>query len=105
MDRQERYIERDDLKGATHLEITVHYTKGGHNLFGRGITPRGYYVSVRPVTKRGNMLSYELFAGRKRLLFETARFSAKQFNKAVEMAKGFEDELIAAVVAENKAAA
>ncbi len=105
MDRQERYIERNDLKGATHLDVTVHYTKGGSNILCGGTTPRGYYLSVRPVTKRGNMLSYELFAGRKRLLFETAKFSAKQFAKAVEMAKGFEDELIAAVVSENKAAA
>ena len=98
MNRHEKYIERDDLKGATHLEVSVYYTKGG------GATPRGYYLSVRPVTKRDGMVSFDLFSGRRQLLFETSRFTAKQFARAVEMAKGMEDELIASVAAENKAA-
>ena len=51
-----------------------------------------------------NRLSYTMFKGRKQFLFETARFSAKQFARAVEMAKDVEEELIAVVVAENKAA-
>ena len=98
MNRHEKYIERSDLKGATHLEVTVYYTKGG------GAMLRGYYITVRPATKRDGMVSFNLFSGRRQLLFETSRLTKKQFAKAVEMAKGIEDELIAVVVAENQAA-
>ena len=104
MKEQKKHIERSDLKGATHLEVSVYYTKGGTSYFTGGTSPRGYYISVRPVTKRDSAISFDLFAGRKRLLFETARFSGKQFARAIEMAKDFEGELVAAVAADNKAA-
>jgi hypothetical protein len=104
MNKHEKYIERDDLKGASHLEVSVYYAKGGRNCFSGGNTPRGYYLSVRPVTKRNNMVSYELFSGSRRLLFETNRYSDKQFSRAIGMAEGFEGELINLVVAENQAA-
>jgi len=104
MKNHKRYIERSDLKGATHLEVSVYYTKGGANYFSGGTTPRGYYVSVTPVTKGNGTISFTMFSGRKQLLFETARYSAKQFERAVEMAKGVEDNLITVVAAEAKAA-
>ena len=104
MKRHEKYIERDDLKDATHLEVSVYYTKGGANYFSGGVTPRGYYLSVKPVKKGNGMVSYTLFSGRSRLLLETQRFTAKQFALALEMAKDYEESLIAAVVAENTAA-
>ena len=92
-----KYIERNDLNGASHLEVSVYYTKGG------GTLPRGYYLSVRPVTKRDGMVSFELFSGQGRLLFEASRFTEKQFARAVEMARGMEEELIEAVVMDNQA--
>ena len=98
MDRYEKYIERNDLKGATHLEVSVYYTKGDYAV------SRGYYITVRPVTKRDGMVSFNLFSGRRKLLFETSRYTAKQFARAVEMAKDVEAELIATVAAENQAA-
>lgn len=104
MKKLDKYIERNDLNGATHIEVKVYYTKGGANYSTGGNLPRGYYISVRSVTKRDGMVSYALFSGCKRLLFETARYTDKQFAKAADMAKEFEEELIAAVVAENKAA-
>ncbi len=104
MDRHEKFIERDDLDGATHLQVAVYYSKGGSGMFSSGTIPRGYYLSVRPVTKRNGMVSYNLFSGRSRLLLETKRFTAKQFYKAVSMAEGLEEDLVAAVVAESRAA-
>ena len=104
MKKHEKYIERDDLKGATHLEISVYYTKGGLSYFTGGTTRRGYYLSVRPVTKGNGMVSYDLFSGCKRLLLETSRYTDKQFARAAAMAGDYEDELITAVVAESKAA-
>lgn len=104
MKKHEKFIERTDLKGATHIEVSVYYVKCGTNYVTGSTLPRGYYLNVRPVTKRDDMVSFALFSGRKRLLFETARYTDKQFAKAVDMAIDYEEELIAAVVAENKAA-
>jgi len=104
-DRYERYIERDDLQDATHLEVSVSYNLGGANYFSGGTIRRGFYLNVKPVTKGRGMVSYTLFSGKGRLLFETQRFTAKQFAKAVEMAKEFEEELIADVVAKSKKSA
>ena len=103
-ERQEKYIERNDLRDATHLEISVYYTKGGANYFSGGTTPRGFYISVTPVTKSNGMISFTMFTGRKQLLFTTNRYTDKQLARAVEMAKDYEAELISVVVAENKAA-
>ena len=104
MNSCEKYIERNDLNGASHLEVSVYYTKSGCNYLSGGTTPRGYYLSVRPVTKCDGMVSFKLLAGCRRLLFETSRYTAKQFARAVEMAKGMEEELIEAVVKDNQAA-
>jgi hypothetical protein len=50
------------------------------------------------------MVSYAIFSGISKFLFETRRYSDKQFDRAVEMSQGMEPELIAAVVAKNKTA-
>ena len=97
-------VERDDLKNATHLEISVGYDLGGHSYFTGQTSPRGYYLSVRPVTVGNNMVSFDLMAGRRKFLLATSRFSQKQLRYAVELAKGYEAELITVVVAENQAA-
>ena len=97
-------IERGDLEGATHLEVVVRYDLGGANYYSGGTSPRGYYLSVRPITVSGNMVSYNLFSGRRKFLLEATRFSQKQLNFAVQLAKSYEEELINAIVAENKAA-
>lgn len=97
MKDQKRYIEHNDLKHGSHLEISVFYTKGGMSYFTGQVSPRGYYLSVRPVTLDKGMVSFDLFSGCKKLILETSRYSDKQFAKAVEMAKAYEDELIASV--------
>ena len=104
MKKYANYIERDDLNDATHLEVGVYYTKGGANYFSGGIIQRGYYVYVKPVTKRGRTVSFAMFAGCSQFLFAANRYTDKQFARAIEMAKDYEDELIAVAVAENKAA-
>lgn len=103
MKEHKRYIERGSLKHGGHLEVSVYYTKGGISYFTGQASPRGYYLSVRPVTLGNGMVSFDLFSGCKKLILETKRYSDKQLAKALEMAKAFEDELIAAV-AVNEAA-
>ena len=104
MQKHEKYIERDDLIGATHLQVSVFYDKGGVSYFNGQTSPRGFYLSVTPVTRGNGMISYTMFTGLKRLIHEVNRYSDKQFRHALAVSEAYEDELIAAVVAKNKAA-
>ena len=104
MRRHEEYIERDDLAGATHLEINVKYNIGGMNYFSGGVTPRGYYVSVTPVTKRNGSISTVVFSGYSQLIMKANRFSEKQLNIAIEQSKALLPAMIERVVQENKKA-
>ena len=97
MKDHKKYIKHDGLKNANHLEVSVYYSKGGTSFFSGQITPRGYYISVRPVTLGNGTVRFELFSGCTKLLLETSRYSEKQFARAIEMATAFEAELIAAV--------
>jgi len=104
MERYKKYIERNDLKNATHLEVSVSYRKVGVTYSNGKTMPRGYYLTVTPVTQTEKFVSFTMFTGQSYFLLETKRFSAKQFAKAIEMSKDYEEELITAVVARNKAA-
>ena len=97
MNDQTVFMEHSGLKDATHLQIDVYYNKGG------ATTQRGFYLSVRPVTKKGGLISYVLLTGRSKFLFGVSRFTAKQLERAVVMADEFKNEMIAAVVEENRA--
>lgn len=97
------YIERSDLNNGSRLEVSVYYTKGGMSAFTGQVSPRGYYLSVRPVTLGKGTVSFDLFSGCKRFILKANRYSDKQFSKAVEMAEAFENELITAVTV-NEAA-
>jgi hypothetical protein len=94
----------EGLKDATHIDVEVYYTQGGANYLCGGTTPRGYYVSVKPVKRNGVTVSFVLFSGCKKLLMETKRFSEKQFDKAVELGRAAIPELIAQVLADERAA-
>lgn len=104
MEKHKKYIENGNLKDATHLEVFVYYDKGGMSYFTGKVSPRGYYLSVTPVTKRDGMVSFAMFTGYKQLLLETKRYSAKQFNQTVEMSEDVEATLISAVIEKNEAA-
>ncbi|MDR3277970.1 MAG: hypothetical protein LBT12_04285, partial [Oscillospiraceae bacterium] len=78
-------IPVENLKDITHLDVEVYYDKGGASLFSGGVMPRGYRVSVRPVCRKGNSVSFSLFSGTVKFLMPTHRFSQKQFEKAVEL--------------------
>lgn len=103
MKAHKRYMERSDLGHGSHLEVSVYYTKGGTSCFTGQVSSRGYYLSVRPVTLESGMVSFDLFSGCKKLILKANRYSDKQFAKAMEMAKTFEDELIAAATVSNAA--
>jgi hypothetical protein len=99
--KYKKYIERDDLDDATHLEVSVYYAKGGIQYFPSGTYVRGYYLAVKPVIKNGSIFN-SIYAGRKHLLLETSCYTDKRYIQAVKMAKVIEDELIDIVAEENK---
>ena len=94
----------EGLKNGTHIDVEVYYDIGGMNYFSGRTSPRGYYVSVTPVTRKDNMISHVTFKGYKQLLFETSRFSANQFKRAVEMGRSIAPGIVERVLNEEKAA-
>ena len=81
-----KYIElKANRYGYTHIKRETYYKLGGYNYFTYEKEPRGYYVSVIPVTRenRGGVVleSIEAFSGLRALLLEVTRKSAKaEFN-------------------------
>ena len=94
----------EGLKNGTHIDVEVYYTKGGANYFSGGVTPRGYYVQVTPVTRKDGMVSFVMFTGSAQLLMKTSRYSSKQFEQAVEMGKKAAPELINRVLEQERVA-
>lgn len=94
----------EGLKNGTHLDVEVFYDKGGANYLSGGTTPRGYYLTVRPVTHGNGMTSVALYTGASKLLLQANRHSDKQFERAVELGKAAAPELIQRVLDKEKAA-
>lgn len=67
----------ENLNHVTHLKVEVYYSLGGYNCWNGKNERRGYYLSVCPVERRGNMESYVAFSGIKECLKEVSRKSSK----------------------------
>ena len=66
------------LEGSfTHVDVEVYYSKGRMNYFTGSVERRGYYLSVQPLNKTSNSVSYTAFTGVKQLVREAGRFSSK----------------------------
>lgn len=76
------------------IKVEVYYDKGGYNYFTYREKPRGYYISVVPVTRQGYMESFTAFTGYNDLLLEVNRASEKQYNKAIELSAEKENIII-----------
>ena len=94
-EKNTKYIAKDGLRNeATHLEVSVYYSKGnGYTVL------RGYYISVTPVRKTDNTVSFILLSGENALIAESKRYSDKSFAVALEHSKALEKELIDKVLA------
>lgn len=97
-------IPCEGLNYGTHIDVEVAYNKGGMNYFSGGVTPRGYYLRVTPVKREGGTVSFTMFSGSSKLLMETSRYSAKQFERAVEMGRAAASELVEQVKEKETAA-
>lgn len=85
------------------LEVEVYYTKGGMNYFAGSVTPRGYKLSLHPVSNSGNgfierVMMTSSTAPDRGIAFhleDTNRFSAKRLqaiaDKVLPLAEKFGD--------------
>lgn len=100
-----KYIPLKETASANNLKVEVYYDKGGFSYVTYKNQPRGFYISVTPVFRenRGTftMEQFGAFSGYKRLVLEVNRFSDKQYNKAVELSKEYEQMMVDRLVAEN----
>ena len=92
-------IPYEGMKNGTHLDIEVSYNKDGF-----GSRRRGFYLSVTPVTRNGIIKSVVLPSGAKVLIAEAARYTQKQFDRAVVLSHSLRDDLIALVLTQERAA-
>ena len=67
----------------THINVELYYHKGGLNYFTSCTEKRGYYLSVKPLNKSTNSVSYIGFSGVKELVKEAGRYSSKILNEFV----------------------
>jgi len=73
--------------GNNSIDVEVYYSKGGMSYFSGTSSPRGYYISVTPVHRKGIMVRTTMFTGVKKFLMSANRYTEKQFNNAVELGK------------------
>lgn len=102
----EKFIAlKANRKGLTHLQIRIYYALGGMNYLNYKMEPRGYWLSVTPVTyktERGfRSISYSAFSGYKHFLKEVTRKSKKAAAEAEKIALDCENGLIERVLLEN----
>ena len=100
-----RYIELKENATATHLRVEIYYTLGGINYATYRQEPRGYYLSVVPVTRENRygctMESFTAFTGVKQILKEVSRRSAKAEAQAEENAQNYIHDLVNYVCSKN----
>lgn len=57
------------------IEVSLHYEKGGSNVFSGATSKRGYYISISPISYNNGIKTFVMFSGAKQFVKEAARFS------------------------------
>ena len=84
-----------------YIKIRVYYDLGGYNWATHKEKPRGYYISIQPVERGGNLEGFTAFTGFYDLLEPCARKSKKAEANALEKAIEREPDLINYICAQN----
>ena len=80
------YIKTEYLplsKENHFLRVDLYYSLGGYNVFTYKEERRGYYMSVSPVEKSRGFETYIAISGTKYCMFEVARKTKKQAERAL----------------------
>lgn len=87
---------------VNNIKCELYYSLGGINYFTYKREPRGYYLSVSPVERSGNMESYTAFSGNKVCLLEVARRSKSAEKKAKALIDKHLKSLVEQVCVKNQ---
>lgn len=79
---------------ATHLKVELYYSLGGTNVFTYKDEPRGYYLSVSPVSRKGNWETYVAFTGLKQCILSVKRQTPKKAQEALSKMNDYLQPLI-----------
>ena len=79
---------------ATHLKVELYYSLGGLNVFTYKDEPRGYYLSVSPVARKGNWETFAAFTGLKQCILPVKRQTPKKAQEALSKMNDYLQPLI-----------
>lgn len=102
----QKYIEvKENATGITHVKVWLYYDIGGMDFGSPQNKPRGYYISVVPVTREKKngytMESFGAYSGLKQLLKSVQRKSAKAEAEAEKQAELLIDAMVSFVCDKN----
>lgn len=89
------YAIKERTDRNNFIKVYFYYDLGGMNYFTGRVKQRGYYLSVVPVERGGNMEGFTAFTGICELLHECTRKSANAEKIAAERIPMVEKDLIA----------
>lgn len=100
MDIMKKYItiKENNHDKSNFIKIYVHYDLGGMNYFTGREKKRGYYITVLPVERGGNLEGFTAFTGISELLAECKRKSTKAEIAALEKVPVYEKMMIDYIV-------
>ena len=78
----------------THIKITFDYDLGGMNYFTGRTKKRGYYLTVYPVQRDGDMEGFTAFTGVSECIQECTRKSTKAETAAREKMPAYEKIMV-----------
>lgn len=100
-----KYLKLKPNEKATHLKIELYYHLGGTNWYTYKNDERGYYLSICPVSlcDRGSYATetYEIFSGRKILLYTVKRKSKNSKQIAIQKANEILDSFVNQICNQN----
>ena len=96
-----QYIKANGPR-VNNIKCELYYSLGGMNYFTYEREARGYYLSVSPVERSGNMESYTAFSGNKVCLLEVARRSKSAEEKAKALINKYLKSLVEHVCVKNQ---
>ena len=99
MDIIKKYVklQENPERRNNFIKIYVYYDLGGYNYFTHREKPRGYYITVVPVTRDGVCESFTAFTGCTELLTPCARKGKKAEADALQKAPVYEKMMVDAI--------
>jgi hypothetical protein len=97
----------ENIEKFNELKVRVEYAAGGMNYFSGSVTPRGYRVSLNPLSRASGMESYSLMSANQKvdgffIMIETAnRYNAKRLSELAKLIEPKLDELRQAYEEQN----